>query len=171
MMMNKKIEDAFNKHLNYELFSAYIYLSMSAYLEAQNLKGMANWMRVQAQEEMVHVMKFYTFILDRDGKVALTAVEGPRVDWNSPLEAFKDAFDHECKVSARIADLVTLAQKENDRPADSFLKWFVDEQVEEEASVKEVVDKLKLVGDNGAALFMIDNELGQRVFTPPPAAA
>lgn len=169
--MNKKMEEAFNKHLNFELYSAYVYFSMSAYLEGKNLKGMASWMRVQVQEEMVHVMKFYRFILDRDGKVSMLPVDGPAVDWKTPLAAFEDALDHERKVSDRIHKLVELAETEKDRAADSFLKWFVDEQVEEEASVKEVVDKLKLVGDNGAALFMIDNELGARVFTPPPTAA
>jgi ferritin len=169
-MMNKKIEDAFSKHLNAELYSAYLYLSMSAWLESTNMKGMANWMRVQAQEEMVHVMKFYAFILDRGGKVKLTAIEGPKGEWKSTLEVFEDAYKHECKVSALIADLVTLAEQEHDRPADTFLQWFVNEQVEEEKSALEVADKLKLVGDNGAALFMIDNELGARVFVPPATA-
>jgi ferritin len=168
--MNAKIEKAFNKHMNFELFSAYVYFSMSAYLEGQNLKGMANWMRIQAQEEMTHVMRFYNFILDRDAKVSMLPVDGPAVDWDSPMAAFEDAYKHECEVSSRIHKLVELALAENDRAADSFLKWFVDEQVEEEASVKEIVDKLKLVGDNGAALFMIDNDLGSRVFTPPATA-
>jgi ferritin len=168
--MKAKIEKAFNKHLNFELYSAYVYFSMSAWLEGQNLKGMANWMRIQAQEEMTHVMRFYNFILDRDGKVSMLPVDGPAVDWDSPLAAFEDAYHHEQKVTEKIHKLVDLAQAENDRAADSFLKWFVDEQVEEEASVKEIIDKLKLVGDNGAAMFMIDNELGSRVFVAPTAA-
>jgi ferritin len=169
--MNTKIEKAFNKQINEELFSAYLYLSMSAYFEAENLKGMANWMRVQAQEEMVHAMKFYHFIFDRDGKVKLTELRAPKVKWTSPLNAFEDALDHEKKISALIHGLVDLSLKESDHAANTFLQWFVNEQVEEEASAKEIVDKLKFAGDNKVTLFMMDNDLGQRVFTAPAASA
>jgi ferritin len=170
-MLNQKIQDAFNKQINEELYSAYLYLSMSAHFESENLKGMANWMRVQAQEEMVHVMKFYTFILNRNGRVSLTQIGSPKTDWKSPLEAFEDVYKHECHITKCIHDLVDLSLKESDHAANTFLQWFVNEQVEEEASALEVADKLKFVGDNKVALFMMDNELGQRVFTPPPAAA
>lgn len=165
--MNQKIQDAFNTHLNAEIYSSYFYLSMSAYLESENLKGMANWMRIQAQEEMTHVMKFYDFIHDRDGQVILKAIEGPKTEWNSPLEIFEEALAHERLVSGLINDLVNLAMSENDHMAVTFLQWFVTEQVEEEANVKEIVDKMKMVGDNGVARFMLDGELSQRV--PAPA--
>ncbi len=164
--MNKKMEEAFNKQLNEELYSAYLYLSMSAYFEAENLKGMANWMRQQSQEEMMHAMKFYSFIFDRDGKVTLTEIRSPKTQWNSPQDAFEDALGHEKKISRNIHDLVDLSLKESDHAANTFLQWFVNEQVEEEASVKEIADKLKFAGDNKVTLFMMDSELGQRQFTP-----
>ena len=166
-MLNPKIQDALNEQVNAELYSAYLYLSMSAYLDSENLKGMANWMRIQAQEEMTHVMKFYDFIHDRDGQVILKAIEGPKTEWNSPLEIFEEALAHERLVSGLINDLVNLAMSENDHMAATFLQWFVTEQVEEEANVKEIVDKMKMVGDNGVARFMLDGELSQRA--PAPA--
>ncbi len=168
--MNAKIEEAFNQQLNEELYSAYLYLAISAHFEAENLKGMANWMRVQAQEEVTHAMKFYHFIIDRDGKVTLTEIRTPKASWKSPEDAFSDALSHEKKISSLINDLVDLSLKENEHAANTFLQWFVNEQVEEEANAKEILDKLKFVGDNKVAQFMIDNELGQRVFTPPAAA-
>lgn len=164
--MNQKIQDTFNKHLNAELYSAYLYLSMSAYLESENLKGMAHWMRIQAQEEMTHVMRFYDFIHDRDGRVGLKSIDTPKGEWKSPLDLFEDALAHERMVSGLINDLVNLALAENDHMANTFLQWFVNEQVEEEATVKEIVDKFKLVGDNGVARFMLDGELSQRMLAP-----
>ncbi len=164
--MNRKIEDAFNEHLNAEHYSSYLYLSMSAYLESENLKGMANWMRIQAQEEMAHVMKFYDFIHDRDGKVTLKEIKAPKTEWSSPMEVFEDALTHERLVSGLINDLVNLTMSENDHMSNTFLQWFVTEQVEEEATVKEIVDMMKLVGDNGVARFMLDGELSQRVLAP-----
>ncbi len=166
-MLNARIQDAFNRQLNAELFSSYLYLSMSADFESQNLKGMAYWMRIQAQEELQHAMKFLEFINDRGGRVLLTAVEGPRAEWGSPLEAFQDTCEHESKVTGLINDLVDLSIKEKDHAANTFLQWFVTEQVEEEATAREIADKLKLAGDSPVALLMIDQELGQR---PPPAA-
>ena len=168
-MFNPRIQDAFNRQLNAELFSSYLYLSMSAYFESQNLKGMAHWMRIQVQEELQHAMKFLDFINDRGGRVLLTAVEGPRTEWSSPLEAFQDTCEHESKVTGLINDLVDLSIKEKDHAANTFLQWFVTEQVEEEASAREIADKLKLAGDNSVALLMIDQELGRR--TPPAAPA
>jgi ferritin len=161
-MLNAKIEQALNEQINAELFSSYLYLSMAAYFESLSLKGMAHWMRIQAQEELVHVMRFFDFINHRDGRVRLTQVGAPKNDWGSPLEGFQDAYEHECKISARINDLTSLANGEKDHAVSTFLQWFVNEQVEEEAAAKEIVDKLKLVGDNGVALFMVDGELGQR---------
>jgi ferritin len=166
-MMNPKIQGAFNEQLNAELFSSYLYLSMSAYFTSQNLKGMAHWMQMQAQEEHMHAMKFFDFINERGAKVALAHIDAPKTDWSSPLEAFEDTCKHESKVTGLINDLVDLSLSEKDHAANGFLQWFVTEQVEEEATAQEIRDKLKLVSDNPVALFMIDQELGRRV---PPAA-
>ena len=166
-MLKPKIQDAFNKQLNAELFSSYLYLSMAAYFESQNLKGMAHWMRMQAQEENMHAMKFLDFINECGGRVLLSQVDGPKTEWGSPLEAFEDAYRHESKVTGLINALVDLSLGEKDHAANAFLQWFVTEQVEEEAAAQEIRDKLKLVSDNPVALFMIDQELGRR--TPPAA--
>lgn len=172
-MLKPKIQDALNEQLNAELYSSYLYLSMAAYFESLSLKGMAHWMRIQAQEELVHVMKFFDFINDRNGRVMLTEVRGPKTEWNSPLEAFEESYAHECGISERVDNLMALANGENDQASSTFLQWFVTEQVEEESHVQSIVDKLKLVGDNGVAIFMLDGELGQRPLSAtaaPPAA-
>ena len=161
-MLNQKIQDAFNKQLNSELFSSYLYLSMAAYFESQNLKGMARWMQLQAEEEHGHALKFLTFINDRGGRVLLTALEGPRTEWESPLAAFEDAYKHECTVTGQINDLVELAIGEKDHASNVFLQWFITEQVEEESSVQEIRDRLMTAGDNLALLYMVDRDLGQR---------
>ncbi len=168
-MLSKKMEDALNGQINAELYSAYLYLSMSADFQSKNLRGFANWMRVQAQEEMVHAMKIYDHVNERGGRVALKPVDGPPTEWALPLAAFEDAYKHEQKVTGLINDLVSLASSEGDNAANIFLQWFVTEQVEEEASADEVVQKLKLIGDSGNGLFMLDQELAQRIFTPPAA--
>jgi ferritin len=170
-MVNKKIEGALNQQLNAELYSSYLYLSMSAYFQSINLPGFANWMRVQAQEELVHGMKFYDFINERGGRVMLQQVKAPPAEWSSPLDVFENAYKHEQKVTGLINDLVNLAVGEKDHATNIFLQWFVTEQVEEEASANEVVQKLKLVGKDSGGLFMLDAEMGQRVFTPPAASA
>ncbi len=169
-MLNKKVEAALNAQINYELFSSYLYLSMATWFESRDLPGFANWMFVQAKEELLHVERFYRYINERDGRVTLTQVEGPRTEWESALNAFQEAYEHEQKVSGRINDLVSLTQEEKDNFTQNFLQWFITEQVEEEASVKAIVQQLKLMGDQGQSLFLMDRELGQRVFTPPPAA-
>ena len=161
-MIGPKVQEAFNEQLNAELFSAYLYLSMSAHFEAASFKGMAAWMRLQAQEEVGHAMRFYKFINDRNGRVTLTQVEAPKTQWKSPLDVFEDAYKHECKITAAINDEMSLAFAEKDHAAHTFLEWLINEQVEEEATVSTIVDQLKLVGDNGMALFLIDQELGQR---------
>lgn len=170
-MMNKNIEAALNKQLNAELYSSYLYLSMSAYFKSINLPGFASWMRVQTQEELVHAMKFYDFINERGGRVTLQKIDSPPTNWASPLNAFESAHKHEQKVTGLINDLVNLAVGEKDHATNIFLQWFVTEQVEEEASADEVVQKLKLVGKDSGGLFMLDGEMGQRVFTPPAASA
>lgn len=170
-MLAKKIQAALNEQLNAELYSSYLYLSMSAYFRSISLPGFANWMRVQVQEELVHAMKFYDFINDRGGRVTLQQVDGPPTDWSSPLDAFESTYQHEQKVTGLINDLVNLAVAERDHATEIFLQWFVTEQVEEEASADQVVQKLKLMGDASGGLFMLDREMVQRVFTPPAASA
>ena len=169
-MISQKLQKAFNEQIVAETYSAYLYWSMSAYFESINLKGFANWMRVQAQEEMVHAMKFYTHLNERGGRVLLGAIEAPPTEWDSPLAVFEAAYGHERKVTGLIDDLVKLARGENDNAAENFLQWFVSEQVEEEASADEVVQQLKLAAGQPQALLLLDREMAQRVFTPPPAA-
>ena len=167
-MLSEKVQDSLNKQLNAELYSSYLYLSMSAYFHSINLRGFASWMRVQAQEELVHVAKFYDFVNERDGRVILRPVEAPPSEWASPLAVFEDAYRHEQKVTGLINGLVDLSIEERDHATNNFLQWFVAEQVEEESSANDVVQQLKLVGDDRNGLLMLDRELAQRVFTPPP---
>ena len=161
-MLSQKIQDAFNKQVNAELFSSYLYLSMGAWAEAHNLKGMAQWMRLQAQEELQHGLKFFDFINERGGTAVLTQIEAPRTEWASPLDAFEDTYAHECKVTGLINDLVDLTISERDHAANAFLQWFVTEQVEEESVAMEAIGKFKLAGDHPGALFMLDRELAER---------
>ena len=168
-MIKDKVEKALNIQVNKEMYSSYLYLSMSSYFSSLNLDGFANWMRVQAHEELFHAMKFYDYILERGGTVVLTAIEAPPHEWDSPLAVFKHVYEHEQKVTGLINDLVNVALAEKDHATSAFLQWFVTEQVEEEASADALVKKLELVGDQGSGLLMIDQELGQRVFTPPAA--
>ncbi|HOW27166.1 MAG TPA: ferritin [Elusimicrobiota bacterium] len=161
-MLNKRIQDELNKQINEELASAYIYLSMAAYFESKNLKGMANWMRVQTKEERDHAMKFFEFIHERGGRVQLADISAPKTDWKSPLAAFEDAHKHEIHITGRINGLLELARKEKDSAAEIFLHWFVTEQVEEEANATEIVEKLKMIGDSSGGLLYLDKELGKR---------
>jgi len=167
-MLSEKMSDALNEQINAEIFSAYLYLSMEAYFRSIDLPGFANWMRCQAQEEMVHAMKFYGFIDERSGRILLKPIEGPDTEWDSPLAAFRAAYDHECEVTARIHNLVDIALEDHDHATNTFLQWFVNEQVEEESSADAVVKRLNLAGETGGGMFMIDKELAARVFTPPP---
>ncbi|MFH2021464.1 MAG: ferritin [archaeon] len=162
MNISKKIQEVMNKQINHEFYSAYLYLGMAAYFENQNLKGFANWMKKQAQEEMTHGMKFFNFINERNGEVSLEMVAKPAGKWKSPLQVFEEAYAHELKVTELIYNIVALATAEKDYASKSFLKWFVDEQVEEEANASEIVHKLKLAGDSKGALIMLDRELGAR---------
>lgn len=162
---------ALNGQVNVEFYSAYLYLSMEAYFESLSLKGFVNWMRCQTQEEIVHAMKIYDHINERGGRVKLTAIEAPKIEWKSPLDAFEGTLAHEQKVTGLINDLVDLAMSERDHASNSFLQWYVDEQVEEEDSVGIVIDKLNLIGDAPEGLFMIDRELAVRTFTMPAATS
>lgn len=166
-MISKKMEEALNAQVNAELYSAYLYLSMESYFQSLNLNGLANWMRVQTQEEVTHAMKIYDFVNERGGRALLKGIDGPPTEWNSPLAVFEAAYAHEQKVTVLINDLVDLAIKEKDHATNSFLQWFVNEQVEEEASADEIVQQLKMMENAPGGMFMLDRELGQRVFTPP----
>ncbi|MDY6968245.1 MAG: ferritin [Spirochaetota bacterium] len=166
-MLMENIQRELNKQLNAELYSGYLYLAMEAYFQSINLSGFANWMRVQAQEELVHAIKFYDFINERGGRVLLDIIDKPQAEWKSPLDAFETAYNHEKSVTVLINYIVELSQLEKDYATYNFLQWFVSEQVEEEASTDGVVQKLKLVGDQGSGIFMIDNELKKRVFVSP----
>ncbi len=167
-MIGKKMEEALNGQINAELYSAYLYLSMEAYFGCENLAGFANWMRVQTQEELMHAMKIYDYVAERGGRVVLGAIEQPPAKWESPLGVFEAVYKHEQKVTGLINDLVNLAVEEKDHATNSFLQWFVTEQVEEEDNASTVLGQLKLIKDSPQALFMMNKEMGQRVFTPPP---
>jgi len=166
-MIGEKMQEALNEQINAELYSAYLYLSMVAYFESVNLPGFANWMRVQTQEELTHAMKIYDYVNERGGRVTLKSIGEPPTEWKSPLAAFEDAYKHEQKVTGLINGLVNLAIEEKDHAANMFLQWFVNEQVEEENNADTIVRKLKLMADAPGGMYMIDNEMGQRVFTPP----
>ena len=170
-MINKKMEKALNAQVNAEFYSAYLYLSMESYFKSLDLTGCANWMRVQTQEEVIHAMKIYDFINDRGGKALLKGIDDPPTQWDSPLAVFEAAYAHEQKVTGLINNLVDLAIKEKDHATNSFLQWFVNEQVEEEASADTIIQQIKMMESAPGGMFMLDRELGQRVFTPPAATA
>ncbi len=166
-MITKKIEEALNGQLNAEFYSAYLYLSMAGYFESMNLKGFANWMHVQFQEEQFHAMKLYDYIFERGGKVTLNLIEAPPSDWDCPLAVFEATLGHEQKVTGLINDLVYLARQEKDNASEIFLQWYVNEQVEEEDNVNTVLGQLKLIKDSPQGMFIMDKEMAQRIFTPP----
>lgn len=166
-MISKKLEDAINYQINRELFSEYYYLSMASYFNSAGLSGFENFFLIQVEEERFHAMKMYRFLNERGGRVVLQAIEAPKTKFESAREVFELAYEHEKLVSSLINNLMDLAIKENDHAARNHLNWFVDEQVEEEASMETIVNKLKLIGGDGHGLLMMDSELSQRVFTPP----
>ncbi len=166
--MNEKMCDALNEQINAELYSSYLYLSMASYCKRLNLEGFTRWMEVQALEELTHAMKFFNFVNERGGKVALKAIAGPPVSWDSPLSVFEAVYDHEVKVTGLIYELVNLATEAKDHATVNFLQWFITEQVEEETSADNIVQKLRLIGNDGGGLYLLDQELGRRVFTPLP---
>lgn len=161
-MLSKTLLDEMNEQIKHELYSAYLYLSMAAQSEAMNLPGFAHWMRLQAQEEVGHAMRFYHFIYDRGGRVVLQAIDQPPVEFASPLAMFEQTLEHERKVTARINHIYSLAVQEKDFASQSFLDWFVDEQVEEEKNASSILETLKMIGEKGHALVMLDRELGKR---------
>jgi len=169
-MLSKALGDAINEQINKELYSAYLYLSMSAYCEGASLPGFARWMRMQAQEEVFHAMKFFDYVNDRGGRVMLKAIDQPPTDWKSPLKMFQHVLGHEQKVTGLINQLYALAVNENDYASQMELQWFVTEQVEEEKNAGDIVQQLKMIADQTMALLMLDKQLATRQPPQPPAA-
>lgn len=165
-MLSKKLEGALNAQINAEFWSAYLYLSMSAYFAADGKSGFANWFRIQFKEEQDHAMKLLNYVVDRGGKVELKPISQVSLSWDSPLAAFEDTLKHEQQVTAMINDLVSLAKEEKDYATESMLKWFIDEQVEEESTVTGYIDGLKMIKDNGFGIYTLDKELQTRVYVP-----
>lgn len=165
-MLSKKLEQELNAQINAELWSSYLYLSMSAYFANEGKSGFANWFRVQALEEKDHAMKIFDYIITRGGQVDLQAVKDVPKSWKSPLQVFEAALAHEKVVTDLINKLVALAKEEKDYATESMLKWFVDEQVEEEATATEYIDALKMIKDNGFGIYTLDKELKSRSYTP-----
>jgi ferritin len=161
-MLSKTLEDALNKQVNREFYSAYLYLAMSAYFETASLKGFAKWMRLQSKEERVHGEKIYNYILARSGRVTLGDIEAPKAKWASAGKVFEETYAHEQKVTAMIHNLVELATKEKDHATFEMLQWFVKEQVEEEANAGDILAQIKILGDVPGHLFWLDHELGKR---------
>jgi ferritin len=169
-MLSPKLQDAFNEQINRELYSEYLYLSMAAYCYEMDLDGFANFFMVQTQEEHFHAIKMFNFVTDCGGRVLLKKLDGPPVEFKSVKELFEKTLEHEKFVTKSINELMDVAVKEKDHASASFLKWYVDEQVEEETTDHKILSKIKLVEGNGYGLLMIDQELAARTFTPPAVA-
>jgi ferritin len=163
-MISKKMEKALNEQINKEMYSAFLYMAMSADTKNRGLDGFANWFMVQYQEEMEHAMRIYNYINEQGGKVILDGIEKPPSSFNDPLDMFKKTLEHEQFITKSIHELVSLARQENDYATEIFLQWFVSEQIEEEANDNELIDKLKMVGNKGNGLYLVDRELAQRTF-------
>ena len=170
-MLNKKLEDALNAQINAEMWSAYLYLSMAAYCHSEGHSGTANWYEIQFQEEQAHAKILYNYVVSRGGRVVLSPIDAVPTTWNSILDVFENTLAHEQKVTSLIIDLYALALQENDFATQSMLKWFIDEQVEEEENAQEIIDKLRMIGDNGYGKYMLDKELEARVYTTPSPLA
>jgi ferritin len=170
-MLKDKIQKELNKQINHEMFSSYLYLSMSACCAAKNLNGFANWMRVQAQEELMHAMKIYDYVNERGGRVVLDPIEKPKTEWKTVVTMFEETYKHEQFITSRINTISDVAITEKDHATVSFMQWFVNEQVEEEANASQALEQLRMIKDAPHAIFMMDREMGQRVFTPPAATA
>ncbi|MDP8899942.1 MAG: ferritin [Actinomycetota bacterium] len=160
--MKGAIKDAMGEQVKHEFYAAYLYLSMAGSFETANLSGFAHWMRAQAREEQEHALKFFDFLLDRGERVRLRSIEEPPYAFRSPLDTFEQALEHEKHVTSLVHNLYELAVRENDYPAQVFLNYFVAEQVEEEKSATEIVERLRMAGEDGAALLLLDREMGER---------
>jgi ferritin len=171
-MIKKNIEVALNQQINAEFHSAYLYLSMSSYLQSIGMAGCANWMKVQYQEELAHATHFFEYVLERGGRVKLSPIGKVEVDFKNVLHVFEETLSHEVTVSGLINNLMDIAIKESDHATKSFLQWFVDEQVEEESNVEQILQNLRLINGEGQGLLMMDREMQTRVFVNPfPAKA
>lgn len=166
-MISDKLFSALNDQVNYEFYSAQIYLAMQAYCASEDLNGFANFFKVQVEEERFHASKFFDYIIDMNGKVIITGFENPDTDFNSMLAVFKNTLEHEQIVTKRIYNLMDISTEEKEHATISFLKWFIDEQIEEEKTDNSIIKKLQRIGEDKAALYMLDAELMLRVFTPP----
>ena len=164
MEIKERVNEEINKQINAEFWSAYMYLSMSAYFESEGFPGFANWMRIQYQEELTHALKFFDYVNQRGGKVNLMPIAEVPTEWEKPVKAFEQAYNHERKVTDMINNLMDVAIEESDHATKSMLHWYLDEQVEEEDNISNILDQLKLIGDKGQGLLMLDKELGQRQF-------
>ena len=163
-MLSERIQKELNNQINAEFWSAYLYLSMTAYFEGKNLSGFANWMNIQYQEETTHAIKLFKYVYERGGSVKLQSIDAVKTTWKDEIEVFQDTLDHERKVTALINNLVNIAIEEKDHATNNMLQWFVSEQVEEEAGVEEILGQLKMLEGNKHGLLMLDRELKQRVF-------
>lgn len=166
-MINENVGKVLNDQVNKELYSSYLYLSMSAYFSNIGLLGFANWTRVQAQEELAHATLIYDFLISRGEKISLMAINTPPSDWSSPLNVMEEILKHEEFVTGLINNIISVAEKEKDRATMSYMNWFVDEQVEEESNAQDIIAKLKLIGDDKSALYLLDKDLSTRVFVQP----
>lgn len=169
--MTEKTQNAINMQIKEELYSSYLYLAMSAYAQAKNLSGVANWFYVQAKEEIDHAMGFYNYLLERGGEVELQEIAKPPKKFESVTSLFEEGLKHEQHITGTINALYVLATEEKDYAFQSFLKWYIEEQVEEEANATEIIEKIKLVGDSGPVLYMLDKELSGRQYTPTSPTA
>lgn len=170
-MITESLAAALNKQVENELYSAHIYLAMSSWFDSQGLPGCASWMRMQYQEEVIHGLKIFDYVNDAGGTAVVPALDAPPREWSTPIDAFSQAYEHEQKVTGMINDLYDLAGSERDHAASVMLQWFITEQVEEESTVSLIVDQLKLIGDDRAALLVLDQQLGARVAPAPAGAA
>ncbi|HNZ25980.1 MAG TPA: ferritin [Spirochaetota bacterium] len=162
MVISSKINDIINEQINKEFFSSYLYLSMAAYFESINFEGFAHWMRLQSKEENSHAIKFFNYIYERGGKVTLKAIEKPKAEWKSPLEAFEEAYEHEKFITDSIYKILEAAKAEKDYATENFLAYYIEEQVEEENSASNIVEKLKFINENRNGLMQMDAKLGKR---------
>lgn len=169
-MIKQRVADAINEQINAELYSAYLYLSMAAYFEEENLSGFANWMRVQFEEEQFHGLKLFNYLHERGGRVTLQAIDKPKTDWDSIINVFEETLEHERHVTSLINNLMDIALEESDHATASFLRWYIDEQVEEESAAEGILTQLKFIEGQGNAILMMDREFAARSFTPPANA-
>ncbi len=168
-MISKKMETELNLQLNKEFYSGYLYLAMSAYCSKKGFNGAANWFSIQYQEEIAHGMKLFKYLEDQDADIVLEKIEAPKSNFDSLLSAFEESLAHEQKMTGWLNELSDLAMKEKDHATYNLLQWYVTEQVEEEATVSEIIDKIRMIGDNGYGLYTVDQELAQRIFVDPTA--